>query len=152
MKILLTLICLMAAGITPLSAQKSGDLGAGIILGDPTGATAKLWLNGGRALDVGLGFNDNLTLYGDYLWHSWKVLPQPSEGKLPVYLGLGAQIGNSSHGGGGLGLRAVAGAAYWLPRNPVEIFLELAPVFRLSDGGGSYLGAGIGLRYYFKAK
>jgi len=151
MKILVTLVCLLAAGITPAAAQNSGAAGAGVILGDPTGITGKFWLNNGRALDVGLGLNDNVTIYGDYLWHSWRVFPQPSEGKLPAYLGLGAQIGNTSHHDSSLGLRAVAGLAYWLPHDPVEIFLELVPVLNLSHDTGLHLNAGLGVRYYFKA-
>ena len=149
MKKLLFLVCMLAAGTNPLWAQKAGDIGAGVILGDPTGATAKFWLNDSRALDAGMGFSTDLTLYGDYLWHSWKVLPQPSEGRLPAYLGLGAQIGDSSHRDSNLGLRAVAGIAYWLPRNPVEIFLDIVPVFHLSHGEGADINVSIGLRYYF---
>jgi hypothetical protein len=148
MKMFFTLFCLIAAVVSPLCAQKAGDFGAGVILGSPTGATAKFWLNGSRALDIGVGFNADVALYGDYLWHSWRVFPQPSEGKLPVYLGLGAQIRDSSHNN--LGLRAVAGIAYWLPRNPVEIFLEIVPVFLISRGDGVDLNGSIGLRYYFK--
>lgn len=142
------LLCLLSAGISPLWAQKTGDFGAGVILGNPTGATAKLWLNDSQALDAGLGFSSELAIYGDYLWHSWKVLPQPSEGRLPAYLGLGLQL-RTFHPNE-LGLRAVAGVAYWLPRNPVELFFEIVPVLRLSRGEGVGLGAGIGLRYYFK--
>jgi len=150
MKKLLILVCLLAAGIGPLWAQKAGDFGAGVILGSQTGATAKLWLDGGRALDAGLGFNSDLTLYGDFLWHSLRVFPQPAEGKVPAYIGLGLLVGNSSsHHDSGLGVRAVAGVAYWLPRNPLEIFFELAPVLRLSDNGGSDVNGNIGLRYYF---
>lgn len=148
MKTLLTLVCILAAGASPLWAQKAGDVGAGVILGSQTGATGKFWLNGSRALDAGIGFNSHTALYGDYLWHSWKALPQPSEGKLPVYLGLGAQIGDSSHNN--LGLRAVAGIAYWLPHDPLEIFLELVPVLHLSHHDGVDLNASVGLRYYFK--
>jgi len=106
-----------------------------------------LWLTDSQALDAGLGFSTGLALYGDYLWHSWKVLPQPSQGKLPVYLGLGAQFRTVYPNE--FGLRTVAGIAYWLPRNPVEIFFEVAPVFRLSPHDSVGLDAGIGLRYYF---
>ena len=90
-----------------------------------------------------------MTVYGDYLWHGWDVIPQPSEGKAPVYLGLGAQV-RTFHDAE-FGLRAVAGAAYWLPRRPVEIFLEVVPVFRLTPGTSVGMGAGLGLRYYFKS-
>lgn len=147
MKILLIMICMAAAMPETSYAQKAGDLGAGVIVGSPTGITMKLWLYGSQALDAGVGFNDHVTLYSDYLWYSWRVLPQPKEGRVPVYLGLGAQIRSSSPDE--LGVRAVAGIGYWLPNNPVELFLEIVPVFRLSPHNGSELGAGAGLRYYF---
>ncbi|MDD5209185.1 MAG: hypothetical protein PHV36_07345 [Elusimicrobiales bacterium] len=149
MKTLMVLACLFALGVGPLQAQKAGDFGAGIVLGNQTGATAKFWLDGSKALDAGLGFNDNLTLYGDYLWHSLRVFPQPEAGKIPAYIGLGAQIGNSSHNDSSFGLRAVAGVAYWLPRNPLEIFLELVPVVHFSNHGGTDINMDLGLRYYF---
>ena len=148
MKTRAVLACILAAWVSPLRAQQTGDAGAGVILGNPTGGTAKLWLSGSQALDAGVGFSSDLALYGDYLWHSWTVLPPPSEGKLPVYLGLGAQLRTLSPNE--FGLRAVGGVAYWLPRDPVEIFLEIVPVLRLSPGNSVGLDAGVGLRYYFR--
>jgi hypothetical protein len=149
MKKLLILICLLAVGTGQLWAQRAGELGAGVVLGNPTGITGKYWLNDNRALDAGLGFDSDVLIYGDYLWHSFKVIPQPAEGKMPLYLGLGLQIGDTHHDNNDLGLRAVGGISYWLPRNPIEIFFELVPVFHLSRHGGSDLNAGLGLRYYF---
>lgn len=148
MKIVMALFCLLWAGANPLWAQEAGDIGAGIILGNPTGVTAKLWRNKTEALDAGMGFSEELALYADYLWHGWNILPQPSKGKLPAYIGVGLQVRTFSPNQ--YGIRAVAGIAYWLPHNPIEIFLELVPVFRLSPDSaiGSY--GGIGLRYYFK--
>ncbi len=147
-KILLALVCLLVTA-APLWAQKAGDAGVGVILGAPTAITGKLWLDGTRALDAGLGWSSELTVYGDYLWHGWDVLPQPAEGKLPVYLGMGAQV-RTFHDAE-FGIRAVAGMAYWLPRHPVESFVELVPVFRLTPGTSVGLDAGLGLRYYFKS-
>lgn len=145
--ILSALVCLLAAA-APVRAQKAGDAGIGVILGAPTGITGKLWLDGTKAIDAGLGWNSELTVYGDYLWHGWNVLPQPAQGKLPVYLGLGGQV--RTYHDAEFGIRAVAGVAYWLPNNPVEIFLEVVPVFRLTPGTSVGLDAGLGLRYYFK--
>lgn len=147
--VLLALACLIAASI-PALAQKAGDVGAGVVLGAPTAVTGKLWLDGTRALDAGLGWSSELTVYGDYLWHGWDVLPKPAEGRLPVYLGLGVQV--RTFRDAEFGVRAVAGVAYWLPRDPVEIFLELVPVFRLTPGTSVGLDAGLGLRYYFGNK
>ena len=144
----LAFACLLAAA-GPVRAQKAGDVGVGVILGNPTGVTGKAWIDGSQAVDAGLGFSTRLAAYGDYLWHSWTALPQPSEGKLPLYLGLGAQV-RTFHDPE-FGLRAVAGAAYWLPRDPVEIFVEIVPVFRLAPRDGVGLDAGLGLRYYFKS-
>ncbi|HAH05245.1 MAG TPA: hypothetical protein DCM05_01770 [Elusimicrobia bacterium] len=146
--LLLALACLAVAGGSPLWAQKAGNLGAGVILGNPTGVTGKYWMNETYAADAGLGFSTSLSVYGDYLWHGWTVLPQPSEGKLPVYLGLGAQIRTLHELE--FGVRTVAGAAYWLPRHPLELFIEIAPVFRLVPGTSVGLDGGVGLRYYFR--
>lgn len=146
--ILFSIACLIAVAASPAHAQKAGDAGVGVILGAPTGITGKLWLDGSKAVDIGLGWHSELTVYGDYLWHGWDVLPQPPEGKMPVYLGLGAQV--RTYRDAEFGLRAVAGIAYWLPRHPVELFLEIVPVFRLMPGTSVGLDAGLGLRYYFK--
>lgn len=148
MKTALALGCLLAmAG--PSRAQETGDAGVGVILGNPTGATGKLWLSGSQAVDAGIGYSTNLAVYGDYLWHSWSVLPRPSEGKLPAYVGLGlqARVFDETE----LGIRTVVGVAYWLPRDPVEIFFEIVPVFRVTRTSSVGLDAGLGLRYYFKS-
>ncbi len=76
-------------------------------------------------------------------------MPQPRQGKLAGYIGVGAQIRDVDSE---LGLRAAAGAAYWLPHDPVEIFAELVPVFRLTPDAGIGLDGGLGLRYYFNVR
>jgi hypothetical protein len=145
--LLLALVCLSAS--TPALAQSKGAMGLGVVVGAPTAITGKLWLDNTKAVQVGLGYNDELTVYGDYLWHAWDVMPAPPEGKLPVYLGLGAQL--RAYHDAELGIRAVAGIAYWLPRHPVEIFLEIVPVFYLTRDPGVGVDAGLGIRYYFKS-
>jgi hypothetical protein len=144
---LAVLICLCVSLSAPANAQKAGNLGAGVILGNPTGATAKYWVNGTQAVDGGLGYSTNLAVYADYLWHSWTLLPQPPQGRLAGYVGLGGQIRALSSTE--LGIRAAAGASYWLPKDPVECFVELVPVFRLTPGNSVGLDGGLGLRYYF---
>jgi hypothetical protein len=148
MKTLLILAYLLATSVTPLRAQEAGDIGAGVIIGNVTGGTAKFWINNNWALDAGVGLSRDLILYGDYLWHSWAARPQPTAGKLPLYLGLGGQLRASSPNE--FGLRTVAGIGYWLPRNPIEFFLEIVPVFSLHHRGGIDVNAGVGLRYYFR--
>lgn len=147
MKIFAAVFAVLAAAVSPLCAQQAGSTGVGIIIGNPTGVTGKYWFSPSRAMDAGVGIGGDVTLYGDYLWQSLEILPQPARGKLPVYLGLGLQIGEGSSNE--TGLRAVAGAAYWYPDKPLEIFLELVPLLRFSSGDSASLGAGLGVRYYF---
>lgn len=143
----LALVCLFASA-APLRAQQARDVGLGVVVGNPTGITGKLWLDGTQAVDAGLGYSSKTTFYADYLWHMWEALPQPSVGKLPLYFGFGPQV--RMFDDAEFGIRAVAGAAYWLPQHPVELFLEVVPVFRLTQGSSVGLDAGLGLRYYFK--
>ncbi|NNN06543.1 MAG: hypothetical protein HKL90_11635 [Elusimicrobia bacterium] len=143
----LLVACLLCVAADWARAQQAGDAGVGVILGNPTGATGKLWINDTQAVDVGAGLSTSLAMYGDYLWHDWKILPQPDQGRLALYGGLGAQVRTLSDAE--LGLRAVVGASYWLPRDPVEVFVELVPVFRITPGDTVGLDGGIGVRYYF---
>jgi len=145
-KILPALLAL-AVLAAPVRAQKAGSFGAGVVLGAPTGATGKLWLDEAQAVDAGLGWNGAFTAYGDYLWHGWTLLPQPPRGRMPVYLGLGAQV--RAYGDSEFSLRAVAGIAYWLPRDPIEIFAELVPLLHLTRRAGAGLDGAAGVRYYF---
>lgn len=144
---LLALVCLIVTTV-PIWAQTAGDFGAGVILGNPTGLTGKLWIDGAQAVDMGVGYSTRLALYGDYLWHAWRLFPQPAEGKMPVYFGVGAQVRTLNPAE--VGVRTVLGLAYWLPRDPVEVFIEVVPIFRFTPGDSVGLDAALGVRYYFR--
>ncbi|MBU2575315.1 MAG: hypothetical protein KKH28_14700 [Elusimicrobia bacterium] len=148
MKKIIFAVCLLACQSAVYAAQGGGRFGAGIILGAPTGLSAKYWLDKTRAVDGALGFGD-LSLHADYLRHGTGLLGQPKSGRLSTYWGVGAKIKDHKDGTV-FGLRAVGGAAYEFPKNPAEVFFELAPVLRLSPDSGWDLDAGIGVRYYFK--
>jgi len=72
-------------------AQESG-FGLGIILGEPTGLTAKKWLSTDTALDFAaawsFGGEDSITLHADFLQHKFNLIKIES-GSLPVYYGIG---------------------------------------------------------------
>ena len=79
-----------------------GNLGAGIMLGEPSGVTLKKWNNQRSAFDIGVawsfsGNNDALLLQGDYLIHNW--FNDIDEGRLAWYYG----ISSSSHMDSGKG-------------------------------------------------
>ena len=142
------IILLFALNNDSLNAQEKGDLGAGINLGSSTGPNLKYWLNPNTAIDFGIGFDDDLTVYSDILWHDGSLLPQPSKGRLVGYLGLGLQYEEKSDDDE-FGFRTVAGAAYWIASHPIEVFFEVAPVFQVTPDTDTDFNAGIGVRYYF---
>jgi len=144
--ILIAFVTLFSVGVF---AQDSG-LGLGIIFGEPTGLSAKMWTSERTAIDaavawsfVGSGW---LHIHADFLMHNFDLI-NVSEGSLPVYFGVGAYIGLSSDLG--LGARVPVGLAYHFEGTPVEVFFELAPGLALLPEIKFYMGGGIGARYYF---
>jgi len=131
-----------------LCAKETGSLGAGIILGNPIGPNVKYWFNPNAAIDFGLGFEKDFTVYTDFLWHEWTLFPQPPQGKLAGYFGMGLRY-EEKRRDDEFGFRMVTGAAYWVLSHPIEVFLELVPVFQVSPDTDTHFDAGIGLRYYF---
>ncbi len=144
--ILLAVVSLLATGVF---AQNSG-LGLGVIFGEPTGLSAKMWTSQKTAVDaavawsfVGTGW---LHIHTDFLIHNFDLI-DVSEGSLPVYFGVGAYLGLSSDLA--FGARIPVGIAYHFDGAPVEIFAELSPGLALLPEIRFYMGGGIGVRYYF---
>jgi hypothetical protein len=123
------------------------DLGVGVAMGQPFGFTAKYWLNSTTAVDAAMGyhFNSNLDVHADYLFHSFSSFDVAS-GRLPFYVGIGGRIllGNSSQ----LGMRVPIGVSYLFPTDPLEAFVEIAPVVRLVTKIGFDVDGIIGVRVY----
>jgi hypothetical protein len=143
---LFALVSLFATGVF---AQNSG-LGLGVVFGEPTGLSAKMWTSQRTAVDaavawsfVGTGW---LHIHTDFLIHNFDVI-NVSEGALPLYFGVGAYMGLSSDIA--FGARIPFGIAYHFEGAPVEIFAELVPGLALLPEIQFYVGGGIGIRYYF---
>ena len=144
--LLISIVALFSIG---LFAQGSG-LGLGAIFGEPTGLSAKMWTSEKTAIDgavawsfVGSGF---LHLHADFLIHNYDLI-SVSEGKLPLYFGLGAFVTLASDLG--LGVRVPIGLAYHFDGAPLEIFAEIVPGLSLLPSTDFYFGGGIGIRYFF---
>lgn len=123
------------------------DLGVGVAMGQPFGVTAKYWQSQTTAVDAfaGYHFNSNFDVHADYLWHSYSSF-NVSNGRLPFYAGVGTRVmlGDSSQ----LGVRFPFGASYLFASNPLETFIELAPVVKLTGGLGADLDGVVGVRLY----
>lgn len=152
------LMCLATAA--QAQPVEKGSLGLGIILGEPTGVAAKLYLADDTAIAGAVGFafiEGGLHLHGDYLIHPW-VLEDSEHFVLPTYFGAGLRLLNEDRGGGNdvfhLGLRGVAGMLFDFKEIPIDVFVEIAGVldYAFSDDNGGVdvgLNAGLGARYYF---
>lgn len=155
---LAVLACVLAGAGTDLRAQ--GMFGFGIVIGEPTGLAWKYKINHINAVDGTIGFapDDAFRINVDYLWHAYPF----EEQHLAVHYGLGAAFGfgrtesefphNHSFAGNGedlgFGIRGVVGLTYSIPRSPVDLFFEIAPLIVAAPEGGFGLDVGLGVRVY----
>lgn len=140
------LFVILASGVR---AQQSG-FGIGIILGEPTGVSFKSWIAPNGAIDAAVAWSlrtDYMHLHADYLRHSFKLI-DVSQGKLPVYYGLGAKIVFANDPI--FGARIPLGLDYLFEDAPLDIFAEIVPELELIPETRGNLAGGVGIRYYFK--
>jgi hypothetical protein len=144
-------------------AQDSG-IGIGVILGDPTGFSAKFWMNEKSAVDAALGFEFNgyISLHADFLYHHWSF--DIAQDKMLVFFGGGPAIGiggwHYAYWDDGvwrdgpyfnLGIRAPGGVAWHFHQMPLECFVEVAPRINIIHHYRSFftVDGGVGARWYF---
>ena len=142
----------------PGRPAEKGTLGVGIILGEPTGITAKLYLKDDQAIQAAAGASfvaNGLQVDADYVFHPW-ILQDKDTFVLPVYVGPGVRFIDYSGGSNGsshfaAGLRAVGGMLFDFKNVPLDAFLEVAGVleYDFKNGAGVGLNLGAGVRYYF---
>ncbi|MEX0686207.1 MAG: hypothetical protein WD267_05115 [Balneolales bacterium] len=156
-KLYLVLIAVCMLLTVRQSEAQDRKFGLGVMLGEPTGLSAKLWTSSSNALAFGLGwstyhprYDDNglrIHAHMDYLWHSFDSIK--SEEQFVLHYGVGVRFKDRGSDNGSLALRGVGGIN-WLPRNmPIDVFLELAPSLELTPSTGFGLDAALGARFYF---
>ena len=140
----------------PRAADK-GTFGIGIILGEPTGVSAKLYIQDDQAIQAGLGFafiGDGIHLHVDYVFHPW-ILQSRDSFVLPVYIGPGIRLINREKGRDdqqfAIGVRGVVGLLFDFKGVPLDAFVEVAGLIEIEfdDGPGLDINAAAGARYYF---
>lgn len=163
MKKIIAIVLLIAAFEIPTA---SADLSVGGILGIPSGATAKYYLDANSAIDAGAGatFDSDIMIWGDYLYHFPKLLG--SKGFLndcTLYVGGGLVVVSSGSkrssedayfgkdsGSFGAGLRIPAGIDWHLSSLKwLSVYVELAPGLSISPKTGMFFQGGVGARYHF---
>ena len=149
-KLSFVLLFLSFSFLSTAVAQERG-FGLGVIIGEPTGFSAKYWTSSSTALDFGLGYSFTSTksvfyLHGDYIFHNSALIE--STEKFIVYYGPGARLKvreNNSR----LGIRVVGGIL-WVPYNSrIDLFVELAPIIDVIPATKLDLAGGIGIRFFF---
>lgn len=137
-----------------------GNIGVGIIVGEPVGICAKLYLRDDRAIQAAIGsafIANGYQIHADYVFHPW-ILQDRDLFVMPVYLGPGLRFIDYSGGTNApshvaTGLRAVVGMLFDFKTVPLDAFLEVAGIlqydFGMGKGVGVTMNAGAGLRYYF---
>ncbi|MDZ7766234.1 MAG: hypothetical protein U5K00_17735 [Melioribacteraceae bacterium] len=150
MKKLFIILSLFLFAAPSLYSQHS-NTGIGIMIGEPTGISAKHWLTDNTAFAGGLGWhfigkNSGFNLHLDYLYHIDNRLN--TNFTFPLYYGFGARIRQAGDRFG-LGFRGVGGILFFVEPEPIDIFFEIAPVFRLLPNTDLDFDIALGARYYF---
>jgi len=161
--LILGLACLVlttAGWVLPVAAA---DVGArtwelGVILGEPTGLSAKYWKTANTAIDFGaawsFGHDGNFHLHCDYLYHNFNIF-EVDQGSLPLYFGIGGRVRFESDDpkddskGTRVGLRLVLGLEYIVADYPMSVFFEVAPIVDVAPKTEGSMNGGLGIRYVF---
>lgn len=139
-------------------ADRRGDQGIGVMVGNPTGFSYKIFLDERIGVDAAFGVaQSELDTHVTLLFHDYNLLGRSpsfanvtSRGDLPLYLGIGPRA-LFEDDDTEIGIRLPVGISYFPHRTPWESFIEIAPVVRLTPETGMDLDFAIGVRHYFPA-
>jgi hypothetical protein len=153
MKAILFGLLMLPVILSTSEAEITGNAGVGVIFGDPTGVSWTLRTGDQNALSgaVGFGPGERFRVHADYVWYAWPFRSQD----FALYYGIGGALGvwNSppppSDGDPAFGARVPLGIAYFMPGGPLEVFLEVAPLFVLVPSTGVDVDGGIAARFRF---
>lgn len=157
----LVLVCLLGSSVAHADdeGREKGTFGIGLIIGEPTGVCAKLYVQDDQAIQGAVGgafIGGGVQLHADYVFHPY-ILQKRDSFVLATYLGPGVRVMQYRDGRDdnyfAVGLRGVGGLLFDFTDNPLDAFMEVAGVveygFRDGEGAGLAFNAAAGLRYYF---
>ena len=156
-------VLLISVNILYPQPPQGRTFGFGLILGEPLGATAKIWTSRTNAIALAIGgsYYGSPRIGADYLWH-FNAFNTPV---VNLYAGPGIVLGFGEYRSGwwykkdkfyypdenrslGVAVRGVMGINV-VPRNtPIEIFLEAAPLISISPRSFSAFDLALGIRFY----
>jgi hypothetical protein len=140
----------LSASAAPAAATRG--IGAGLMLGEPTGGTLKLWVDQDEAWVFGFGVSflrdPSFQAQADYVLHIFEIGRELGVPQMPVYAGLGGRLNGPEDGKLEAGIRLPVGISYFFEKDQVEVFAELVPVLNLAPELRGDLNFGVGLRFY----
>ncbi len=132
--------------------QSGGNFGIGVILGEPTGITPKIWVSGSTSFAAGVAWsfsgNNTMHLHLDYQQHNFNLI-RVEKGTMSLYYGIGGRILFRENRDDKVGIRFPLGLNYQFADAPIELFMEVAPVLDLAPSTDFSANGGIGFRYFF---
>lgn len=132
-------------------AKGPGPLGVGVVLGQPSGITARYRLKSNRSVDANIAWSMNspgyVAISSDYLFEV-KNFAHIDQATFDLHYGLGAAIVTAS-GFTGIGARAPVGVSYFFKDPAVQIYLEISGLLTLVPDSDFWIHGALGARYYF---
>ena len=148
----LGLVCVAAVMAAVPSHGAGGNFGLGIIVGEPTGISGKLFVSNTNAVQGALAWSfsgdTDFHLQADYLFHFDSLIPV-KKGKAPVFAGMGGRVKFRENNDNQIGIRIPVGIAYHFAAAPFDIFFEIVPILELAPDTEFSLEGAIGGRFYF---
>jgi hypothetical protein len=146
-------VALSGIAVAARASQAEEGTGVGVMLGDPTGFSVKRWLDETRAVDAGLAWStsddDAFQLHADYLVNNFALLKSKDfPGRTALYYGIGGRIKFSDDTR--IGARFPLGVDIYALRNPIDFFVEVAPIFDLIPSVRGDINFSVGFRVFLK--
>jgi hypothetical protein len=146
------LTCLLALLWASTALAQSRGFGLGIIVGEPTGISGKIWTGQKTGIDFAAAWSvektQSFNFHADYLIHDFGVF-KVDKGKMALYYGIGGRLvdaADDTH----IGVRVPVGINYLFATAPLDLFLEMAPVLDLAPDTNLDFDGGLGIRFWFK--
>ena len=151
---LLVCVFLVTSLVASVAQAAGGDFDLGIIIGEPTGLSAKKWLDATHAIDVAVGWKtgtvDEATVQADYLIHDFTII---RGGNWPTvfYYGIGARVHDRNNRRQRDGIRLPVGVEIEAVVPSLQLFAELVPRLDVSPETDFHIDGALGFRYRFAA-
>lgn len=142
--------------LTSSAAYAGEETGIGLVLGMPSGISARHWIASDRSIEVNAGWSivskSRFLLNASYLWNKNDVVELKDE-TFDVFFGGGLSVRTKSGNQDGelvFGPRLPVGLSYFFADPKIELFGEAGLNVGIIPSSDIYFDAGLGVRFYFQ--